>query len=303
MEVNNVKLDWSAILENEISYYEKVLDSSNIREMYSGIITMLDQNNLKSRVIISDNVVVAYAFLIRPNDFSDRMYAHFGFETDIAVNTTRLDTLITWARNEARSSGLLLLFNAPFNGGKCFTDYVKEKGIDVIERVEMKGSTKPSGIGSRLPDHLSLISIEMADIEEMDRSLIEAFREEREYILISKNKKDRITKWHELLEGKASGKIITSASPVLVSGGRIVAMAISTFKEGIPLISDLFVLPEYQGKGIGKYLLDHIRENLKEAFEEVSLWVDRNSHAFSFYKKNSFSQTGKDEVIYFFRLE
>lgn len=303
MEVNNVKLDWSAILENEISYYEKVLDSSNIREMYSGIIAMLDQNNLKSRVIISGNVVVAYAFLIRPNDFSDRMYAHFGFETDIAVNTTRLDTLITWARNEARSSGLLLLFNAPFNGGKCFTDYAKERGIDVIERVEMKGSTKSSGIRSMLPDHISLISIEMADIEEMDRSLIEAFREEREYILISKNKKDRITKWHELLEGKASGKIITSASPVLVSGGRIVAMAISTFKEGIPLISDLFVLPEYQGEGIGKYLLDHIRENLKVAFEEVSLWVDRNSHAFSFYKKNSFSQTGKDEVIYFFRLE
>ena len=51
MEVNNVKLDWSAIFENEISYYEKVLDSSNIREMYSGIIAMLDQNNLKSRVI------------------------------------------------------------------------------------------------------------------------------------------------------------------------------------------------------------------------------------------------------------
>lgn len=303
MEVNNVKLDWSAILENEISYYERVLDSSNVREMYSGIIALLNENNLKSRVILSNNSVVAYAFLIRPNDFSDRLYAHFGFESDIDVNTTRLDTLITWARNEARSARLLLLFNAPFNGGKSFTDYVTERGIDVIERVEMKCSTKLSGITAKIPGHVKVISIERAEIEEMDRSLIEAFREEREYILISKNKNDRITKWHDLLQGKAFGKVITSASPVLVSGERIAAMAISTYKEGLPLISDLFVLPEYQGKGIGKYLLDHIRENLKETFSEVALWVDRNSHAFSFYKKNSFSQTGKDEVIYFFRLE
>ena len=303
MEVNNVKLDWSAILENEISYYEKVLDSSNIREMYSGIIAMLDQNNLKSRVIISNNVVVAYAFLIRPNDFSDRMYAHFGFETDTAASTTRLDTLITWARNEARYSGLLLLFNAPFNGGTCFTGYVDEKGIESVERVEMTGSTRVSGILSKLPDSIKIISIEKADIEQMDRSLIEAFREEREYILISSNKKDRIAKWHDLLDGKASGKVITSASPVLVSGGKIIAMAVSTYEDRIPLISDLFVLPEYQGMGIGKYLLDHIRENLKETFAEVSLWVDRNSHAFSFYKKNSFSATGKNETIYFFRPE
>ena len=185
MEVNNVKLDWSAILENEISYYEKVLDSSNIREMYSGIIAMLDQNNLKSRVIISNNVVVAYAFLIRPNDFSDRIYAHIGFVNDIAANTTRLDTLITWARNEARYSGLLLLFNAPFNGGTCFTGYVNEKGIESVERVEMTGSTRVSGIISKLPDSIKIISLEKADIEQMDGSLIEAFREEREYILIA----------------------------------------------------------------------------------------------------------------------
>ena len=301
MELNNVKLDWSVILENEISYYEKVLDSSNVREMYSGIIAMLVQNNLKSRVIISNNVVVAYAFLIRPNDFSDRIYAHFGFNSEMAANTTRLDTLIAWAINDARSSGLLLLFNAPFNGGKCFSDYVKEKGIESIERVEMKGSTEVSGIGSKLPDYANLVMIENADIQEMDRSLIEAFKGEREYILISRIKEDRVTKWHELLDGKSFGKVITSASPILASKGRIIAMAVSTYKEKIPLISNLFVIPEYQGKGIGKYLLDHIRKNLKDAFHEVTLWVDRNSGAFSFYKKNHFYETGKEEVIYFFR--
>ncbi|MDO9546324.1 MAG: N-acetyltransferase [Pelolinea sp.] len=52
-------------------------------------------------------------------------------------------------------------------------------------------------------------------------------------------------------------------------------------------ISNIAVLPAYQGQGIGKFLLYHTEETAsKQGFKKISLTVDvKNEHAFRLYKK------------------
>ena len=63
-------------------------------------------------------------------------------------------------------------------------------------------------------------------------------------------------------------------------------------------ISNIAVLPAYQGQGIGKYLLSHLEKTAKKkGFNKISLSVDvKNKHAYSLYKQIGFNVIEKIEV-------
>lgn len=69
--------------------------------------------------------------------------------------------------------------------------------------------------------------------------------------------------------------------------------------EGNPVtrIHKIYVLPETQGRGIGKMLIDHAgmlaRENGSQA---LSLNVNRYNNAQEFYKKIGFEITGEEDI-------
>lgn len=64
--------------------------------------------------------------------------------------------------------------------------------------------------------------------------------------------------------------------------GKVVGFC--AFKED--WIDHLYILPEYQSQGIGKTLLNEV----KEAFPKLQLWVfQRNTDARVFYEKNGFT--------------
>lgn len=66
------------------------------------------------------------------------------------------------------------------------------------------------------------------------------------------------------------------------------------FEDGIyPLLEQFYLLPQFQGKGLGKYLL-----NLKLPKSEVRLTVLRKDiQTQQFYMKNGFIEYGEDEYL------
>lgn len=62
-------------------------------------------------------------------------------------------------------------------------------------------------------------------------------------------------------------------------------------------IHKIYILPETQGKGIGKKLLDYIVEKAKENKNTIlSLNVNRYNSAYEFYVKIGFEKKGEEDI-------
>lgn len=67
--------------------------------------------------------------------------------------------------------------------------------------------------------------------------------------------------------------------------------------EGIFRLNKLYLLPDQQGKGSGKILLQHVIDHAKEGgATSLELNVNKENPAIGFYKKNGFSIT-REEVL------
>lgn len=66
---------------------------------------------------------------------------------------------------------------------------------------------------------------------------------------------------------------------------------------GICKLHKLYLLPETQGKGLGKMLIHEVIEQAKQAGQQ-SLWLNVNRHnkAFDFYKRYGFEIRGEEDI-------
>jgi ribosomal protein S18 acetylase RimI-like enzyme len=70
-----------------------------------------------------------------------------------------------------------------------------------------------------------------------------------------------------------------------------------TPERGVFKLHKLYVLPEYQGKGIGKELIDHIINDIRKSSAQIlALNVNRNNNAKAFYEKSGFSVTNEEDI-------
>jgi len=99
--------------------------------------------------------------------------------------------------------------------------------------------------------------------------------------------------WHNV---KALEKLVNKpASEFLVAddGTNIVGMAFASQIDDIRVkLFQLYVLPQYQGRGVGKLLLDEILESFFEAGEFLAEVEEKNAGAIGFYEKNGFVKSG-----------
>jgi len=67
--------------------------------------------------------------------------------------------------------------------------------------------------------------------------------------------------------------------------------------EPVTRIHKIYILPQTQGKGIGKLLIDSVVDLANEAqSEKISLNVNRHNKAQFFYKKNGFEIVAEEDV-------
>jgi len=102
------------------------------------------------------------------------------------------------------------------------------------------------------------------------------------------------SEWHNV--NALEKQLVAPASEFLVAddGAAIAGMAFASQTGGAKAkLHQLYVLAQYQGRGVGKMLLDEIEESFFEA-KEIALEVEeQNVGAVRFYKRNGFRETGK----------
>ena len=65
------------------------------------------------------------------------------------------------------------------------------------------------------------------------------------------------------------------------------------------VLTDIAVLPQFQGRGIASHLVKQIQIEAASAKIPIVLRVDKvNLHALKFYKKRGFRVTGETEILY-----
>ena len=90
---------------------------------------------------------------------------------------------------------------------------------------------------------------------------------------------------------------------VAVSGDRVIGVARVIREEGNGKLQTLYVLPEYQGKGVGTALWEE-GKRFFDPGQDIYLEVaDYNENAINFYKRLGFTETGKRIVDERFRMK
>ncbi len=301
MELSNVKVDWENVLDPEIQQNEKLHPDLPVRDMYRWVIDDLNNNRMRSRVIMSLDRVIGYAFLYPATGFSDRYFASFGFKDPLSANTERSNILLDWAIRECRKENRKLLFNEPFNTGPEFHASMDERGIRSLKRVEMTANPGSFRFSSmNLPDGYTRTGVQSADLSAYSDALYSAFKSEDESILISSYPAERKKVLSDILSGRLYGAIIHEGSFALLHAGKVVGGVTTLLNSAIPFISDLFIVPEEQGKGLGSYLTENVVSSLR-IYKEVRLWTDERSIAHEMYLHRGFTDTGRTETLYYLR--
>lgn len=59
----------------------------------------------------------------------------------------------------------------------------------------------------------------------------------------------------------------------------------------------IYLLEAYQHQGIGTRLMQEAEEQMKDKYDELSLWVFEDNHpTIKFYEKHGFKKDGKSEI-------
>ncbi|HEU4789905.1 MAG TPA: GNAT family N-acetyltransferase [Flavobacterium sp.] len=106
---------------------------------------------------------------------------------------------------------------------------------------------------------------------------------------------EQILKWNNNLT-ISKDYIETNCVFILLNDNKIVGYYSYIIKEAKNVILDnLFILPEYIGKGFGKYLMDDFLNRMKnEKFEKITLDSEPNTE--KFYLKIGFKKIGEFET-------
>ncbi|MEM0159090.1 MAG: GNAT family N-acetyltransferase [Thermoplasmataceae archaeon] len=310
MEIQNVKMDWNLILEPQIRHFEEVYSDLPVRESMRPIISQLNENRIPSRVILSSLDVAGYAFVINGTDMPDRSYGNVGFSETKYVNERRIETLIGWVEQIAFGNRRIAMINPVFNDNGLSESFLEERGYSkrVRKKLYLDIPSKEITTG-KLPLEISALDLSRLDIFQYSRSQSEAYKNTLDEIMFPRSETDRVSTLRKIFDGQY-GEPIYEASRILVKNGRIISAIVVTQGsirkngERIPLVVDLFTLPEFRGNGLGTWLLSTSIEALQRlGFHQVELWVTEGNNAEALYRNLGFKYANYPREVFYFRAQ
>lgn len=306
MDIENVKLDWTPILEGQIKHLESLYPDIPVRKSFAPVIDALNSNKIKSRVILSGINVSAYAFITPSTDLTDRIYGNVGFTDPSFVSEDRANNLLTWLEDTARIQNKILMLNEIYNAEEKSDTFLNSRNYTKFVRHRLLIELSTFHGEQFLPiSDLREIPLKSVKIDEYSSSEFDAFSGSDDEILFnvkSRNEREEFTRG--LFAGKL-GKVIEPASKILAGNKKIVAASLCTDYRSLDgartaLLVDIFVDKAFRGRGLAKKLILFSLGNLRKyGYEECALWVSSGNPAKSMYEKIGFKDTGTREIFYF----
>lgn len=126
-------------------------------------------------------------------------------------------------------------------------------------------------------------------------SLIESAYRSNLSFKVVESKETYIRSVENFIRNYKDNEVIYNSSRVIVNKvtKEIVGVCLNMTYEGFSLIMHLAVKPDYQGKGIGSYLLKHSINYTRTDFSAIRLYVYKNNPAMRLYEKLGFIKNGK----------
>lgn len=300
MKLDNYRLNWDVILKKEIDFLSKKYPDIDIKGSYTSIINLLNENKIKSRIILNKNEFIGYAYVMDSSDKSDRLYADIGFISGKKINEERLNELFDWLTGIANESRKKLMLNQIFNGNGLSDKYLEKHGFKKIVRKRMVIDLNDYTY-RKLVEAYDISGIEGLNMELYSDTEYEAFKYSSDKYLFSNKREDRIQTVKNLFNGEY-GEIIPEVSFIIKNKERISGGIVSS-RLGFDrsFIVSIFVKRVYRKKGMGKYLLFTALNRLKAlSFHYVYLWVNAENFAKDFYSHYGFIYDNyPDEIIYY----
>jgi GNAT superfamily N-acetyltransferase len=300
MKLDNYRLNWELILKKEIDFLSKKYPDIDIRGSYASIINLLNENKIKSRIILNKNEFIGYAYAMDSADKSDRLYADIGFISSKKITEARLKELFDWLKEIANASKKKIMLNEIFNGNELSKKYLEACGFETIVRKRMVMDLNQYQY-IKTTDNYDISGIKNLNLELYSDAEYEAFKYTSDKYLFSDKREDRIKTVQNLFKGEY-GEIIPEVSFIIKNKGRISGGVVcSRLGFDRAFIVSIFVKRAYRKKGTGKYLLFTALNRLKAlSFHYVFLWVNAENFARDFYSKYGFVYDDyPDEIIYY----
>lgn len=302
-ELSNVKVNWSDVLEAEIALKEDLYPELNVRNRYSELIRMLETNQLMSRVVYSTDHISAYCFLLEAEGDPHKLYANIGFSSIEEASDPRVSSILDWLSDLARTRRKTIIFDRPFNAPETFDGLCEIASIRKIERAELRLVPSISGNTDieepRLEQGLELKQFDLSNVQAFASAEYAAYLNGPEEVFLPPSPEELSKLIGKLFGGNSKQKIIEDASFVAIVRGQIIGGIIASSHATGAMISDVFVSPDYQGKGVSKPLILASIKRLVAEYPEVTLWSMLGSKAYQVYREAGFNETDRTAVLYF----
>ena len=309
MEISNVKIDWAPILEGQIKYLEEIYPDVAIRETYRDIIERLNENKIKSRIILNGINVAGYAFVMESSLLSDRIYGSLGFTDSAFASDVRIRNLVEWAENIAKAQGKYLMINEIFRAEEASVKLLSDIGYTRVRRDRMEISLDEFNMKSEnYPQEFEVLPITNTTYQEYSKAEFDAYAGTLDSILFhTTSEADRFSMAKAIFNG-SYGEIIPSASSIIRHHGKLIAAILATTKPekqtdgSRSLITDIFVNRDYRGNGIATTMMINCLNRLKYlGFETAELWVTNGNEAAHIYEKLGFKPSASAKEIFYYR--
>lgn len=307
MDMDNIKINWAPVLESQIASIESRFPDRHIREMFQEIIDDLNENRVKSRLIVSGNKPAGYAYYRIPEKMSDRVLGNVGFVDADSASSERAENLLQWLITEATSLGRFVMINDIFNGNSQTSAVMDKLGFNRVEREMMYlplGNMPASG--STLPEGYTLETMDKLNIQEYITEERKAYSGSSDEILFPSSDEEQEEFTRGMFEG-SYGRVLPEISRIAMKDGRLVGSCVVSLGPngevtgGYPLILDIFTSAEHRGKGIAKVLiLEAARRSSAAGYGNLYLWVNMKNEARKVYESIGFRSSGYEKEIFFY---